>query len=258
MLHVFRSFGSQQHHGGDREDGEVARPQHNRDSRLTLCSSYKDTTLVKLQAEGSEEVFHVQKCVLLRASKYFVAALDGNFQEAETQHLRLPGCDDPKLKRLLHWLSCNGIPNFDTEIRIRRMEGADSGAASRPLLLLMRFWVLGDLLSMAQAQNEAMKSLLDIASKHDMPFEAIRQGYVLTPLGSNLSNAIMDPARWEYSKSRISDEQFLELAMVPDFLTDFMYDAYCWMRADCSIFQERARSGPGEYLVKVGQKDKPI
>ena len=169
----------------------------------------------------------------------------------------MPGCDVPTLKLLLHWLSCNEIPDFDAEIRARRMED-DPDAAVPPLLLLMHFWVLGDLLSMPEAQNRAMGGILDIASKHDMPFEAIRQGYVLMPVGSQLSEAIMDQARWEYSEERMTDEQFLKLAMVPGFLTDFMYDARCWMRADNFIFEERARGGPKRYLVRTNPTGKQM
>jgi hypothetical protein len=84
-------------------------------TELTLHSRFKGDELVAIKPEGTEETFTVQKALLTNASDYFVAALDGRFEEADKLILTLPGTDVEAVRLFIYWLTLRKLPDFATK-----------------------------------------------------------------------------------------------------------------------------------------------
>lgn len=127
--------------------------------------------MVTIQPQDSDEIFLVQRALLIQASEYFQKALKGHYAETERRVLRLPGCDTPTLQLFLYWLYHRTLPCFGEAQSILYVKhGSKSDIALKNAIdhqiKLFRLWGFAEAYLLPRLQNETMECLCDFLMFH--------------------------------------------------------------------------------------------
>lgn len=182
---------------------------------------FEDDYFVTIALEDSEKRFTVQKALLCSVSPYFTSALQGSFREAGDRTLRLPGCEEETFQLVLYWISHRRFPNFVLPVaRLGRTSETDDTFVRNLQVLCVKTWLFGDAYLMPKLQNEAMRGLTQIFTRHYyVQIEAIRLAFEGTASGTVLRAAILRNLNSDCKK--ISENKEV-LGGIPGLFADFI------------------------------------
>ena len=182
--------------------------------------------MITIVATDTGDEYHVQKTNLLEASAYFRKALDGQFAEATSKRITLPGTDADTVKMLVFWLCKNEVPKFGQEVfeaypHDEEGEPIGDGECMRePMLLLAKLWTLGDQIMMPKLQDEVMWEIWELRG-HVAPARIMKEVWAIAPPGSMLSKFCAFETAVRYDMDDISDSEVEQWDGVPGFLVEF-------------------------------------
>ncbi|KAK5739505.1 hypothetical protein LTR17_005194 [Elasticomyces elasticus] len=151
---------------------------------------YTDAFTVLVGAE--EEKFIVHASIATKHSKFFQAACNGGFKEAEEKTIRLPETTPATFRAYLQWAYSGSVVMVDEE----ELKADVTGAESR--WRLTKLYVLANFLANTPLQNnvidEYVGSLLSNAKYGTGP-RCLKLAYEHTPTGSSLRRLFVEDWR---------------------------------------------------------------
>ncbi|CAG8976468.1 hypothetical protein HYALB_00008058 [Hymenoscyphus albidus] len=126
--------------GGKSDSEELSDP----DEKTSTITS-QPIVVVKVSLDDSSKEFLVHQSFLCFYSHYFTAALEGPFQEGQSQTVHLEEMCPTAFSIFVNWLYCQRIERSNKEPLLREN--------------LLELWLLADRLNIPRLQNEAMSIL---------------------------------------------------------------------------------------------------
>ena len=146
------------------------------------------------------KTWHLPRKLLVNASPFFAAALNGTFPEATSRKIFLPEVGPDSFAFFVRWLHVGEIgcisvaPEDDWVDR--------TIAVSKTLVQLC---VLGDRLGCLVFQDLGMLELIKFHSNKVIVEEAIRYVFDHSAQGSKLRQFVIDQFRWDFQEGFLSD-----------------------------------------------------
>ena len=150
--------------------------------------------------EPHTKTWHLPKELLLNASSFFAAALNGNFTEAKSKMIALPEDISDAFSLFARWLYIGKIGCVSVAPELEEMERV--WAISKTLV---QACILGDKLGCLIFRDLAMLKLIEHLSKEIMGEEEIRYVFDHSAQGSKLRQFTIDELRWVLQEGFLSD-----------------------------------------------------
>ena len=190
---------------------------------------------------GNTKTWHLPKKLLVNASPFFAAALDGSFAEATSKVINLPEDNTDAFTLFIRWLFVGNISGelFSHKDKLTGDEilgTYDAGIDDSVLtivLVYLQACILGDKLGCSEFQDLAMLEIIDTHSHANLYAETIRVIYEQSGLGSKIRRFAIDMFRYDLqeglipkdtatfvSTSKIAEEfglDFLKACLEEDF-----------------------------------------
>lgn len=210
----------------------------------TVCSAYAFDEIIIIALEGHHGTFSVSKALLCASSDYFKKALNGNFVEAATRTLKLPGCNAETFRWLLHFIVHKNLPRMEVTDKAQ-FATLDARLWHRMKNDMVRAWVFADYISMPDFGDEAMDRLLCMIDETYIHVATVELIYEFAPAGSALRKMAVKETVWTEISVGYDRKDMERLAQLPDFLHDFTYTLKghydnCWTELD---YPHRSPSG---------------
>ena len=163
---------------------------------------------------GNTKTWHLPKNLLVNASPFFAAALNGSFAEATSKVVNLPKDNTDAFTLFIRWLFVGNISgellNYEDEITGDEILGTYDAGSDFPLrmtiiLVYLQACILGDKLGCSEFQDLAMLELIDNHSNRFLMPETIRVIYEQSGLGSKLRRFAIDMFRYELQAEVLPD-----------------------------------------------------
>ena len=189
------------------------------------------------------KTWHLPEKLLIKASPFFAAALNGSFAEATSRSVNLPEDDIDAFGFFVQWLYVGEI-TADSCIHT----GADDDDDYHPSDTLQTFvqaWILGDKLKCPNFKDHAMLSVIRTASRVEIAPDDVRTAFEKSVSGSKLRKFLLDLVRYDARDNALKD------------------DAVGWMflARDCVDFGDdlmRTISENGDQRMKPPSKQKAL
>ena len=154
---------------------------------------------------GNTRTWHLPKKLLVNASPFFAAALNGSFAEATSKVINLPEDNTDAFALFIRWLFVGKISGnlFNPKDNLTGDEilgtydaGTDGLLHTTAILVYLQACILGDKLRCLAFQNLAMLELINNHRTGDVTPETIRVIYEQSGLGSKLRRFATDMFRY--------------------------------------------------------------
>lgn len=146
------------------------------------------------------KTWHLPKELLVNASPFFAAALNGNFFEATSNVIALPEDSPDAFSLFARWLYVGKIGSVSVALNVDRIE-----QSIVILMALVKACVLGDKLGCLIFRDLAMLGLFQYHSEELIEEEEIRYVFDHSAQGSKLRQFTIDQLRWDLQQDYIED-----------------------------------------------------
>lgn len=180
-----------------------------------MCRNFGQDEIITVTLVDGGHTFVVSKALLCNSSDYFKKALDGNFKEAKTRTLRLPGCQRQTFEFFLFYLANKTLPDS-----LNLLGGTDEICIS-----LGKLWNFGDFLIIPAFQNLAMRRILETL-KQSSAVRFVRFAYENTADVSPLRRVAIDEMVADFAFRNMDDdeevfEEMDRLGAIPRLFRDY-------------------------------------
>lgn len=143
--------------------------------------------------------------LLVTASPYFAAALNGKFAESSEKSLRLPGVTGPVFQQMLHWICQAELVD-------------ELSDPSEWQVMLVQLWFVADMCMMPALANEPAM-ILDAGIGHErVEVETVSEIWKLAPADSNWRRYIVNELRVDLDGDSHMTEELDILGRLPGFV----------------------------------------
>ena len=182
---------------------------------------------------GNTKTWHLPKKLLVNASPFFAAALNGSFAEATSKVINLPEDNTDAFALFTRWLFVGKISGdlFNYKDRLTGDEILGTYDAGTDDLLYatisvyLQACILGDRLYCSEFQDLAMLELIDNHHFEYLAAETIRVIYEQSGLGSKLRRFAIDTFRLELQDGDVLNDTITFVSaskIADDFALDFL------------------------------------
>lgn len=144
------------------------------------------------------KTWHLPKELLVKASPFFAAALNGSFAEATSRVVNLPEDNTDAFALFVRWL-------YVGEIRGDLFRFEDDSAISASMQVYLQASILGDKLGSPGFHDLAMLELIECHGSRSISVETVRVAYEHSAPGSKLRQYSIDKLRLDIRYNRLSD-----------------------------------------------------
>ena len=155
---------------------------------------------------GNSQTWHLHKKLLVNASPFFAAALNGSFAEATSKVINLPEDNADAFALFIRWLFVGEISGelFNYKHNVTGNEilgtydaGMDGALYTTIICVYLQAYILGDKLGCLEFQDLAMLELIENHSNTMLVAETIRVIYEQSGLNSKLRRFAIDMFRYD-------------------------------------------------------------
>lgn len=153
---------------------------------------------------GAAKTWHLPKELLINASPFFAAALNGSFAEATSKSVRLPEDDIDAFGLFVQWLYVGEIATDGCIHTGDDHSYADCIAAT--FQTLVQAWILGDKLECPNFKDHAMLGLISKGLRVMLGINTVRTAFEKSASGSKLREFILDLVRYDACDGTLEDD----------------------------------------------------
>lgn len=157
-----------------------------------MCSVYASPQ-VKILVGQDETPFSIHKDLLCHYSSYFRAALNGGFEEAAKNEIKLLDEDPQIFNVFLEWLYTGNLYEPRTTIDPNGKADEERTDVALTCILILKLWVFGDKRGAPKLQNDAVDALYRyVKQAWIFPSHDINYVYDNTVAGARLRAFVVD------------------------------------------------------------------
>ena len=145
--------------------------------------------------QGASKTWHLPKELLTKSSPFFAAALNGNFQEAQSKVVNLPEDNIGAFESFVQWLYVGEI-TLDNCIHTGD-DHDNHNCLDFTFQTLVQAWLLGDKLECPIFKDRAMLHLIKTASLLEIAPNDVRAAFEKSVSGSKLRKLFLDLIRYD-------------------------------------------------------------
>ena len=158
--------------------------------------------------------WHLPKELLVNASPFFAAALNGSFSEAKSRRITLPEDSPYGFALFVRWLYVGRISGdifgregeaFKSDVLGTPGNTSDDDADLPVAQMHLQACILGDKLGCLSFRDLAVLELIEYHSQRAIREEEIRYVFDHSAQGSKLRQYMIDQLRWDLQEGHLSD-----------------------------------------------------